>query len=105
MDADVRHDAAGPVVMAFPRHVVPGAARGDVGQPHLMTLALVGQQLVAQGNQLRMHAQLEDGVDAATGFPLAAPVEVPVTRSPTASESALIRDRLDPDGLREKEIR
>ncbi|GIM92068.1 CoA-transferase subunit beta [Paractinoplanes toevensis] len=44
-------------------------------------------------------------VQAATGFPLTVPVEVPVTRSPTASESALIRDRLDPDGRREKEIR
>jgi acyl CoA:acetate/3-ketoacid CoA transferase beta subunit len=41
----------------------------------------------------------------ATGFPLAVPDEVPPTRLPTVVELALIRDRLDPDGLREKEIR
>jgi acyl CoA:acetate/3-ketoacid CoA transferase beta subunit len=44
-------------------------------------------------------------VGAATGFPLTVPAEVPVTRAPTASELALIRDRLDPDGRREREIR
>jgi acyl CoA:acetate/3-ketoacid CoA transferase beta subunit len=41
---------------------------------------------------------------AATGFPLAVPDEVPVTRSPTAAELALIRDRLDPAGAREREL-
>ena len=44
-------------------------------------------------------------VVAATGFPLVVPSEVPPTRSPTDAELALLRDRLDPDGLREKEIR
>jgi acyl CoA:acetate/3-ketoacid CoA transferase beta subunit len=44
-------------------------------------------------------------VSAATGFPLAIPARVPVTRSPSAVELALIRDRLDPEGRREKEIR
>jgi acyl CoA:acetate/3-ketoacid CoA transferase beta subunit len=41
---------------------------------------------------------------AATGFPLAVPDEVPVTRGPTPVELALIRDRLDPDGRREQEL-
>lgn len=41
----------------------------------------------------------------ATGFTLAVPDDVPQTRLPTAEELALIRGRLDPDGLREKEIR
>ncbi|MEV8508974.1 CoA-transferase [Actinoplanes sp. NPDC051475] len=41
----------------------------------------------------------------ATGFALAVPDDVPQTRLPTAEELALIRGRLDPDGLREKEIR
>jgi acyl CoA:acetate/3-ketoacid CoA transferase beta subunit len=41
---------------------------------------------------------------AATGFPLAVPDEVPVTRAPTAAELALIRDRLDPAGAREREL-
>ncbi|GGQ72859.1 CoA-transferase subunit beta [Couchioplanes azureus] len=43
-------------------------------------------------------------VARATGFPLAAPADVPRTRLPTAAELALIRD-LDPEGLREKEVR
>ncbi|RSM60131.1 CoA-transferase [Actinoplanes sp. ATCC 53533] len=42
---------------------------------------------------------------AATGFAPAVPDEVPETRSPTTAELALIRDRLDPEGLRNKEIR
>jgi acyl CoA:acetate/3-ketoacid CoA transferase beta subunit len=42
---------------------------------------------------------------AATGFAPVVPDEVPETRSPTAAELALIRDRLDPEGLRDKEIR
>jgi len=43
-------------------------------------------------------------VVAATGFPLALPDDVPVTRAPTPAELALIRQRLDPDGLREREL-
>ena len=44
-------------------------------------------------------------VEAATGFPLTIPADVPETRSPSAVELALISERLDPDGLREKELR
>ena len=40
-------------------------------------------------------------VVAATGFELAIPGEVPVTRLPTAAELALIRERLDPAGRRD----
>ena len=43
-------------------------------------------------------------VVAATGFPLAVPDEVPVTRTPTATELGLIRSRLDPTGAREREL-
>jgi acyl CoA:acetate/3-ketoacid CoA transferase beta subunit len=43
-------------------------------------------------------------VTAATGFPLAVPDEVPVTRAPTEHELGLIRDRLDPAGAREREL-
>jgi acyl CoA:acetate/3-ketoacid CoA transferase beta subunit len=42
---------------------------------------------------------------AATGFPVAVPDEVPVTRWPTAAELDLIRTRLDPGGAREEELR
>jgi acyl CoA:acetate/3-ketoacid CoA transferase beta subunit len=44
-------------------------------------------------------------VVAATGFPLAVPDHVPVTRLPTAAELELIRTRLDPDAAREAELR
>jgi acyl CoA:acetate/3-ketoacid CoA transferase beta subunit len=43
-------------------------------------------------------------VTAATGFPLALPGEVPVTRLPGADELALIRGRLDPAGRRDGEL-
>jgi acyl CoA:acetate/3-ketoacid CoA transferase beta subunit len=43
-------------------------------------------------------------VVAATGFPLAVPDDVAVTRSPTVQELGLIRDRLDPAGAREREL-
>lgn len=43
-------------------------------------------------------------VVAATGFPLAVPDEVPVTRAPDGTELDLIRTRLDPAGAREREL-
>ena len=51
-----------------------------------------------------VHPGVEVGeVIAATGFPLAGPEEVPVTRWPTAAELDLIRTRLDPGGARDRE--
>jgi acyl CoA:acetate/3-ketoacid CoA transferase beta subunit len=44
-------------------------------------------------------------VAEATGFPLVIPAQVPVTRAPTAAELTLIRDRLDPDAHRDREVR
>ncbi|WP_406473425.1 CoA-transferase subunit beta [Streptomyces platensis] len=43
-------------------------------------------------------------VEAATGFPLARPDELPYTREPTDTELRLIRTVLDPDGLRDREV-
>jgi len=43
-------------------------------------------------------------VVAATGFPLAVPDQVPVTRMPTTAELGLIRTRLDPGGARDREL-
>jgi hypothetical protein len=40
----------------------------------------------------------------ATGFPLVIPDGIAVTRRPTVAELALIRDRLDPDGHRDREV-
>ncbi|WP_240802984.1 CoA-transferase [Streptomyces sp. A1499] len=44
-------------------------------------------------------------VREATGFALAVPDDVPCTREPTAEELRLIRDVVDPRGLREREVR
>ncbi|GLZ07990.1 CoA-transferase [Actinomadura sp. NBRC 104412] len=45
-----------------------------------------------------------DEVTAATGFELVIPDEVPETRSPTEEELRIIRDVLDPRGLRDREV-
>ncbi|MGO9029201.1 MAG: CoA-transferase subunit beta [Acidimicrobiales bacterium] len=46
-----------------------------------------------------------DEVVAATGFDLVVPDDVPETRLPTPGELALIRDVLDPRGLRDREVK
>ena len=43
-------------------------------------------------------------VKAATGFEFALPGDVPPSRTPTDQELRLIRDVLDPEGLREAEV-
>ena len=45
-----------------------------------------------------------DDVVAATGFELVGPDDVPESRLPTATELELIREVIDPQGLREKEV-
>lgn len=45
-----------------------------------------------------------DDVRAATGCPLHVPDHIATTRSPDANELALIRGRLDPRGLRHREV-
>ncbi len=45
-----------------------------------------------------------DDVVAATGFDLVIPDDVPESRLPTADELELIREVIDPDGAREKEV-
>ena len=45
-----------------------------------------------------------DDVVAATGFELAIPGDVPESRLPTAEELELIREVIDPDGAREREV-
>ncbi|WP_436740085.1 CoA-transferase subunit beta [Streptomyces sp. BBFR102] len=44
-------------------------------------------------------------VVAATGFPLAVPDEVPFTREPTAEELRLVREVVDPERARDREVR
>src|SRR3954452_8530570 len=43
-------------------------------------------------------------VQAETGFPLVVPADVPTTREPTDEELKLLREVLDPNGYREKEV-
>ncbi|MEU1368440.1 CoA-transferase [Streptomyces sp. NPDC005803] len=43
-------------------------------------------------------------VTAATGFALTVPADVPFTREPTEAELRLIREVIDPQGLREREV-
>ena len=45
-----------------------------------------------------------DEVVAATGFELVVPDDVPETRAPTADELELIREVIDPHGLRDQEV-
>ncbi|MFD5767368.1 CoA-transferase subunit beta [Streptomyces sp. NPDC127049] len=44
-------------------------------------------------------------VREATGFALVVPEEVPYTRDPTAEELRLIREEIDPRGMRDREVR
>jgi hypothetical protein len=41
----------------------------------------------------------------ATGFELEIPAQLPETRLPSEAELALIRERIDPEGLANKEVR
>ena len=84
----------------------PRAARFHELRVVVTNLAVLDFQTADHTMRLRsVHPGITAGdVTAATGFPLAIPGDVPVTRLPTAQELALIRDRLDPAGLRDREI-
>lgn len=75
------------------RHVVTDLAVLDLGGPG-GTVRLVS---VHPGVTV-------DEVQAATGFPLHVDGEVPATRLPTGQELSLIREVLDPQGLRDREV-
>jgi acyl CoA:acetate/3-ketoacid CoA transferase beta subunit len=69
-------------------------------------LAVLDFQTPDHGMRLR---SVHPGVTAeevieATGFPLVIPAGVARTRQPTSAELALIRDRLDPDTGRDREV-
>ncbi|WKN50377.1 CoA-transferase subunit beta [Nocardioides sp. Arc9.136] len=54
---------------------------------------------------LSVHPGVEvDEVRAATGFELEVPTDVPATREPSMEEQVIIREVLDPKGLRFKEV-
>jgi acyl CoA:acetate/3-ketoacid CoA transferase beta subunit len=84
----------------------PKAARFHELRVVVTNLAVLDFQTADHTMRLRsVHPGVPAGdVTAATGFPLAVPDEVPVTRLPTPEELALIRDRLDPAGQRDGEL-
>jgi acyl CoA:acetate/3-ketoacid CoA transferase beta subunit len=84
----------------------PRAARFHELRVVVTSLAVLDFQTADHTMRLRsVHPGVTAGdVTAATGFPLAIPGDVPVTRLPTGQELALIRGQLDPAGLREREI-
>ncbi|HEY7361672.1 MAG TPA: CoA-transferase [Streptosporangiaceae bacterium] len=84
----------------------PRAARFHELRVVVTNLAVLDFQTADHAMRLRsVHPGTTAGeVIAATGFPLAVPDDVPATRLPTPEELALIRGRLDPAGLREREL-
>jgi acyl CoA:acetate/3-ketoacid CoA transferase beta subunit len=84
----------------------PGQARFHELRVVVTNLAVLDFATPDHSMRLRsVHPGVSAGdVIAATGFPLAVPGEVPVTRLPAPDELALIRGRLDPDGLRDREL-
>ena len=84
----------------------PAAARFHQLRVVVTNLAVLDFQTPDHRMRLR---SVHRGVTAAevaeaTGFPLVIPGQVPATRQPTPAELALIRDRLDPDANRDREI-
>jgi acyl CoA:acetate/3-ketoacid CoA transferase beta subunit len=98
MVSGVGYDRVAGLSGAVARHhevrlVVTNLAVLDFGGPeHAMRLRSVHPGVT-----------VSDVADA-TGFLLAAPYQVPVTRLPTAQELALIRDRLDPEAVADREL-
>lgn len=87
---------AGPAASRFLdlRRVITNLAVLDFGGPdHAMRLVSVHPGVTV------------DDVVANTGFELAIDSEVPHTREPTAEELRLLREDIDPKGLRDKEVR
>ncbi|MET9496055.1 CoA-transferase [Streptomyces sp. NPDC006552] len=87
--------AAGPSATRFhhlPRVVTDLAVLDFATPDHAMRLA-----------SLHPGVTVEE-VREATGFTLVLPGDIPYTRAPTAAELRLIREELDPTGLRRREV-
>lgn len=90
-----RADAAGPSATRFHeiRAVVSNLGVFDFATPdRTMRLASIHPGVTV------------DDVVAATGFTLTIPDDVPTTRTPTDEELTLLRDVLDPRGVRDREV-
>jgi hypothetical protein len=87
--------AAGPAATRFHqiRHVVSNLGVFDFDTP----------ERVMRLRSVHPGVAVEE-IEAATGFPLVVPDEVPATRLPTPEELDLLRTVLDPRGLRDREV-
>ncbi len=88
------------------REAGPAAARfNDI---HRIVSNLAVFDVSGEGDTVRLlsvHPGVTlDEVREATGFELEVPADVPTTREPTTEEQVLIREVLDPKGLRFKEV-
>jgi hypothetical protein len=92
----LRSAAAGPAATRFHeiRHVVSNLGVFDFETP----------DKVMRLRSVHPGVTVEEIVEA-TGFDLVIPPDVPDTRTPTPDELALIRDVLDPGGMRDREVR
>jgi acyl CoA:acetate/3-ketoacid CoA transferase beta subunit len=110
-----------PVSYWVPRHsprvfvarvdVVSGIGYDRVPPAHEIRLVVTDKAVLdfqTPDHRLRLRSVhpgvTPEQVQELTGFPLVIPDEVAVTPEPTSVELALIRERLDPDGLAAKEL-
>jgi acyl CoA:acetate/3-ketoacid CoA transferase beta subunit len=110
-----------PVSYWVPRHsrrvfvthvdVVSGIGYDRTPPAHEIRLVVTDKAVLdflTPGHRLRLRSVhpgvTPEQVQELTGFSLVIPAEVAVTPEPTSVELALIRERLDPDGLAAKEL-
>jgi acyl CoA:acetate/3-ketoacid CoA transferase beta subunit len=100
-----RVDIVSGVGPALAKEAGPAAARFNDIHRIVSNLAVFGLGPDDELRLLSVHPGVTvDEVRAATGFELDLPTEVPTTREPTTEEQVLIREVLDPKGLRFKEV-
>jgi acyl CoA:acetate/3-ketoacid CoA transferase beta subunit len=110
-----------PVSYWVPRHsprvfvthvdVISGIGYDRTPPAHEIRLVVTDKAVLdfqTPGRRLRLRSVhpgvTPEQVQELTGFPLVIPDEVAVTPEPTSAELALIRERLDPDGLAAQEL-
>jgi acyl CoA:acetate/3-ketoacid CoA transferase beta subunit len=94
--------------IGYDRAAALGPDRARFHELRIVVTNLAVLDFATAGRSMRLRS-VHPGVPAAdviaaTGFPLAVPAAVPVTRLPAPDELALIRGRLDPAGLRDREL-
>lgn len=102
MNPDVRGDAAGLGLVAFPGEEIPAAAAGDIGQVDLVPdPAPLSIDLLLEGLDGRMEPELEDGMDPPARFPLDLPEGVDV---PGVEDDRLLADGVGADAEGEPDV-